>query len=378
MPAPHPKPAQETADRYASLFTHHPHAAYSVDRRGYYTDANQRALDMTGLSLDEMRQTHFAQVIHPDDVHLLEEAFELALAGSPQVVDARVLRADGEVVDIRCTAIPLVVDAQVVGVHGITEDTTEAQRVLRELEHANAAKTRFLATVSHEVRTPLAAMIGASELLLETELPDEPAHYAQIVHRSAERLMRLAHDLLEFSELETQRTVLGRSLVHVRDLVDDVAAWAELVADGREVELRCGVEESVPSAGLGDGTRIAQVLRTLVHNAVKFTERGHVDVRVTSPDAPEDGADDVRVEFEVTDTGIGIAADQLRNLFDPFTQADPHASGDRQGNGLGLAIARELTDLMHGRLEVASVLGEGSTFTFSVPLGRPADAGSVG
>ena len=365
-------------ERYASMFTFHPHAAYSVDRDGYYTDANQRALDMTGLSLEEMRRTHFAQVIHPDDLPLLEEAFARALKGDPQVVDARVLRADGEVVDIRCTAIPLVVGDEVVGVHGITEDTTEAQRVLRELQEANAAKTRFLATVSHEVRTPLAALIGASDLLAETELHPEPAHYAQIVHRSAERLMRLAHDLLEYSGLEAHRTVPEHGEVRVIQLVEDVAAWAGSLVEGRDLEVSCVIDDAVPRRGLGDGPRIAQVVRTLVHNAVKFTERGRVDVRVTSPPAPEGAGDVTWVQFEVIDTGIGIAADQLSGLFEPFTQADPHASGDRQGNGLGLAIAREVVDLMHGRLQVTSTLGEGSAFRFGVPLARAGGDASAG
>ena len=112
-----------------------------------------------------------------------------------------------------------------------------------------------------------------------------------------------------------------------------------------------------------------------MHNAVKFTERGRVDVRVTSP-AAADEVDATWVEFEVTDTGVGIAEDQLPALFEPFTQADPHASGDRQGNGLGLAIASELAHLMHGRLRVASVLGEGSTFSFAAPLGRVGPEGS--
>ena len=359
----------QAVERYASMFTHHPHATYSVDRRGYFTDANQHALDMTGLTLEEMRQTHFSKVIHPEDVHLLQHAFEQAMAGSPQVVDARVLRTDGEVVDIRCTAIPVLVDHEVVGVHGVTEDTTEAQRVVRELREANAAKTRFLATVSHEVRTPLAALIGAADMLMETDLEAEPAHYAQIVHRSAERLMRLAHDLLEFSGLEAHRTVLHHGPVDVRGLVEDVAAWAAPLSEGRGLELSVAVDDSVPSSGLGDGRRIAQVLRTLVHNAFKFTERGRVDLHVTSPAAAVDEDHDW-VEFQVTDTGIGIAEEQLPTLFEPFTQADPHASGDRQGNGLALAIASELAVLMQGRLAVVSVPGEGSTFTFGAPLGH--------
>ena len=116
----------ESSERYASLFTHHPHAAYSVDRHGTFTDANARALEMTGLSLQQMRETHFSQVIHPDTLHLIEEGFERAMAGEPQLVDARVLRADGEIIDIRCTAIPIVVDGEVVGVHGVTEDVTHA------------------------------------------------------------------------------------------------------------------------------------------------------------------------------------------------------------------------------------------------------------
>jgi PAS domain S-box-containing protein len=368
----------EGAERYASLFSHHPHATYSVDRRGYYTDANRLALEMTGLSLEQMRQTHFTQVIHPEDVHLLQEAFDVVLTGTPQVVDARVLRADGEVVDIRCTAIPDVVGGEVVGVHGITEDTTAARRVLRELHEANLAKTRFLATVSHEVRTPLAALIGATELLMEAELQPESAHLAQIVHRSTERLMRLTQDVLEFSGLEAHGAVLRRAPVHVRDLVDDVADWVAPLVEGRDVEVSFDVDAAVPSPGIGDAPRIAQVVRTLVHNAVTYTERGRVDVRVTCPRPPDHPVveGDTWVEFEVTDTGRGIAADQLPTLFEPFTRADPHSSGDRRGNGLGLAIASELAELMHGRLGVVSVLGEGSTFTFGAPLGRVDRVGS--
>lgn len=362
----------QAVERYASLFTHHPHATYSVDRSGYYTDANQLALDMTGLSREQMRQTHFAQVIHPEDVRLLQDAFELVLAGTPQVVDARLLRADGEVVDVRCTAIPVVVGGEVVGVHGITEDTTAARRVLRELHEANVAKTRFLATVSHEVRTPLAALVGAADLLMEAELPPDSAQLAQIVQRSTERLMRFTHDLLEFSGLEAHRTVLRRAPVHVRDLVDDVAAWAAPLVEGRDVEVSFTIDDAVPSSVVGDGPRIGQVVRALVHNAVTYTARGRVDVRVTCPTpaghAALDG--DTWVEFEVTDTGSGIAAHQLPALFEPFARADPHDSGDRRGNGLGLAIASELAELMHGRLGVVSVPGEGSTFTFGAPLGR--------
>jgi PAS domain S-box-containing protein len=359
----------QSSERYSSMFTHHPHAAYSVDTRGYFTDANDPALEMTGLSLEEMRQTHFAQVIHPDDLHLIQDGFDRAMAGDPQVVEARVVRADGEVVDIRCTAIPVIVAGEVVGVHGVSEDVTEAKRVLRELEEANAAKTLFLATVSHEVRTPLAALVGASELLMGTDLPPEPEHFARIVHRSAERLMHLVQEILEFSGLEARRTVLRRAPVDVRAIIDDVASWAVPLAESQGLTITLAVDEGVPATGLGDCRRITQVVTNLVQNAVAFTEHGSVDVRVSGrPCSTEGPGVGSWVDFRVRDTGIGIADDDLRTLFDPFVQADPQSAGDRLGVGLGLAICRELVDLMGGHLGVESTLGEGSTFTFGLPL----------
>jgi PAS domain S-box-containing protein len=349
----------EATARYASLFTHHPQSAWSLDERGHFTDANQRTLEMTGLTLAELREAHFADVIHPDDLDRFREAFQAVMAGDPQVVDGRVVRIDGEVIDIRCTGIPVVVHDRVVGVHGISEDVTEANRVLRELEEANAAKTLFLATVSHEVRTPLAAIVGATDLLLATDLAPEPEHYARILQRSSERLMRLVEDILEFSGLEAHQTVLHPRPFGIRDLVSDIEDWAAPLAEARGLTATFTVDPDVPATATGDCRRISQVVTNLVHNAITFTERGGIDVRVTAPDS--------HLEVEVRDTGIGIAPDQLPALVAPFRQADPHA-GDRHGLGLGLAITHELVALMGGRLTATSALGEGSTFTVSLPL----------
>jgi len=368
------------SERYASMFTHHPHAAYSVDRHGYFTDANERALEMTGLGPEEMRRTHFAEVMHPDDRQLMEDGFARVLGGEPQVLDARVLRPDDEVVDIRCTAIPVVVGGEVVGVHGITEDVTEANRVLRQLEEANAAKLLFLATVSHEVRTPLAALMGAAELLVDTELEPEPEHYARIVHRSSERLIHLAENILEFSGLEAHQTVLRRTPFEVRSVVEDVAEWAVPLGEGRGIAVTFAVDEAVPTTGIGDARRITQVLANLVQNAIAFTSHGSVVVHVGARAAEDpDGAAGLPVpwiELAVTDTGIGIEPDRIPALFQPFTLADPCPRGAHQGVGLGLAICRDLADLMEGRLEARSTPGEGSTFTFGFPLERAAGEGS--
>ena len=367
------------SERYASMFTHHPHAAYSVDPRGYFTDANDRALEMTGLDLQQMRETHFTEVIHPEDRQLIRDTFDLVLGGATQVVEARILRPDGEVVDMRCTGIPVVVGGGVVGVHGITEDVTQAHRVLRQLELANAAKSRFLATVSHEVRTPLAVLIGATELLMDADLEAEPDHYARLVHRSSERLMMLVSDILEFSELENERTALKAAAFEVRAILQDVAAWAEPLAATQDLSISFVVDDSVPTISVGDALRVTQVVTNLVQNALKFTESGSVDVHVSAhplqPDGTEEPAAGSWVDFTVTDTGIGIAEHHLQSLFEPFTQADRFAS-HHQGVGLGLAICRELVDLMGGRLEVSSVAGRGSTFTFGAPLGAPSSGPS--
>ncbi|NUS41268.1 MAG: hypothetical protein HOP97_06545, partial [Terrabacter sp.] len=234
---------------------------------------------------------------------------------------------------------------------------------------ANAAKTLFLATVSHEVRTPLAALVGASELLIDTDLPPEPEHFARIVHRSGERLMHLVQEILEFSGLEARQTVLRRVPVDVRAIVDDVESWAVPLAESEGLTITFDVDEGVPTTGLGDARRITQVVTNLVQNAIAYTEHGSVDVRVSGRpcSVAGPGVGDW-VDFRVRDTGIGIAPDDLRTLFEPFVQADPQSAGDRLGVGLGLAICRELVDLMSGHLGVESTLGEGSTFTFGLPL----------
>ena len=362
-----------SAERYTSMFTHHPHAAYSVDDRGFFTDANDKALEMTGLTLEEMRTAHFAQVIHPDDLHIIQAGFVGALSGEPQVMDARVVSTEGEITDIRCTAIPVIVGGEVVGVHGVSEDVTEANRVLRELEAANAAKTLFLATVSHEVRTPLAAIVGASELLMDSDLAPEPEHFARIVHRSGERLMHVVQDILEFSGLEAHQTVLRDGPVDVRAVIEDVGSWASCQADSRGLAITFTVDDTVPATVLGDTRRINQVVTNLVQNALTFTERGSVDVRVSS--RPCGSA--TWLEVEVRDSGIGIAACHVDDLYQPFVQADPLTAGDGKGVGLGLAICRKLVDLMGGRLTVDSTLGEGSTFTFGVPLAPVEDPVAV-
>ncbi|CAM3614938.1 PAS domain-containing sensor histidine kinase [Nocardioides zeicaulis] len=352
--------AAHGSQKYASMVTHHPHAVFAVDRDGFYTEANAHACEMTGLSLEQMRRTHFADTIHPDDHPVMQEAFQRALAGEPVVVEARVVRSDGALVDFRCTGIPLLVDGEVVGVHGVTEDVTRAKQVLRELEEANAAKTLFLATVSHELRTPLATLVGAADLLMHADPGAPVERHVRMVHRSSERLLHLVEELLEFSGLETHQTVLRPGPFDPRHVVDDVSRWAVPLADERGLALRVSVDDAVPHTVVGDVRRVTQVVTNLVRNALTFTRAGHVELRVRSGEG--------RLEFTVADTGVGIEPDHLLELFEPFARSAARYARPDAGIGLGLAICRSLADLMDGSLDVASTPGEGSTFTFSVPL----------
>jgi signal transduction histidine kinase len=171
--------------------------------------------------------------------------------------------------------------------------------------------------------------------------------------------MRLVEDILEFSGLEAHQTVLHPRPFGIRELVAEIEDWAAPLAEARGLTTTFTVDADVPTTVVGDCRRIGQVVTNLVHNAITFTERGGIDVRLTAPDS--------HLEVEVRDTGIGIAPDQLPALVAPFRQADPHA-GDRHGLGLGLAITHELVSLMGGRLTATSALGEGSTFTVTLPL----------
>ncbi len=369
----HERALSERSEHYRSMFTYHPLAAYSVDLNGYYTAANAPALAMTGLSLEAMVETHFADVIHPEDLHVVQAAFDRALGRAPQQVEARVVRADGEVLEIRCTVIPIIVAGEVVGVHGITEDITEANRLVRELEEANCAKATFLANVSHEVRTPLSSIVGATELLMDAELAPESERLVRMLHRASERLSHLIDDILDFSRLAADHLALRPRPFSVAAVVREVAEWSVPLAESRGLDTSFEVDQAVPATAVGDGGRVHQVLTHLVQNAIKFTESGGVEVRAGLASAAPGAHDATRggatwVELAVTDTGIGIPEERLHTLFEPFTQVDPSATRSYAGVGLGLAICRDLVALMGGQLEATTAVGEGTTFTVLLPL----------
>ncbi len=234
-------------------------------------------------------------------------------------------------------------------------------------ESANRAKTEFLANISHELRTPMNGVLGLTDLLLDTALDNEQHEYASTVHTSAQSLLVIINDILDFSRLDAGKIILAPAPFDLRQTITEVIALFEAQALTKGLKLLLRYPSSAPAHLVGDAVRVRQVMTNLVGNAVKFTERGGVEVSV---ECPECKASEAKLRVEVKDTGIGIAPDKLQPIFEKFTQADGSMTRRYGGTGLGLSIVKQLVDLMGGDVGVKSQPGKGSTFavTFRLPL----------
>jgi PAS domain S-box-containing protein len=320
--------------------------------------------------------------VHPEDRERVEQSLEAAIAGSGETwsAECRFLRGDGQYAYVLDRGYVMRDSSgRAVRMIGAMMDITARKQVERETqlakeaaEAANRAKSEFVANMSHEIRTPMNGVLGMTDLLLGTELDSEQREYAGMVRTSAESLLTIINDVLNFSKIEAGKLELESIDFKLRGSIEPTLKTLALRAYQKGLELNCSIEPDVPDALLGDPSRLRQILVNLLGNSLKFTEKGEINLTVQR----ESGDEAVTaLHFSVQDTGIGIPAEEQVRVFDAFTQADGSTTRRFGGTGLGLTISRQLVQMMGGRIWVDSVPGQGSTFHFTARFGISKSAG---
>ncbi|MGV7211279.1 response regulator [Oxalobacteraceae bacterium A2-2] len=317
-------------------------------------------------------------VIHPDDLEAVRGAWDLAPATGVFRADARLRRRDGVWRMFDHHALPQRgADGAITGWVGSSTDITEVRQAHDELlrakeaaDKAGRAKSEFVANMSHEIRSPMNAVLGMLQLLQQTALNERQRDYTVKAHAAASALLGLLNDILDFSKVEAGKLSLDPHRFCLDKLWRDLAVILSANVGDKQVEVLFRIDPALPSWIVADALRLQQVLLNLAGNAIKFTERGEV-VLSARPVARPDGR--MAIAFAISDSGIGISEEQCRRIFDGFAQAEASTARRYGGTGLGLAISARLVRLMGGRLQVRSVLGQGSTFEFEMDC-EPAEA----
>ena len=367
------KRAEKESDRqrkyFQALIENSPTAVVLLDNDQNITLCNPAFEDLYGYTCTEITGKDIDKLISTKETK--EEAATL----TQEVMNQRVhkiskrRRKDGSLVDVELFGVPVFLGEERAGALAIYHDISTLVQARQAAEEANRSKSEFLANMSHEIRTPMNGVIGMLDIALDTPLDPEQKDYLTIALDSAEALLTLLNDILDYSKIEAKKLDLEIIEFDLRNTVEGVAYTLAGRAEEKDLELASLIPPDLPINLLGDPSRLRQILINLTGNAIKFTEKGEVVIRT---EAVEENEERVKIRFSVKDTGIGIKADRVDAIFERFTQADGSTTRKFGGTGLGLAISQHLVEAMGGEMSVESEYGKWSDFNFTLEFEKQA------
>ncbi|HEY6437500.1 MAG TPA: ATP-binding protein [Ignavibacteriaceae bacterium] len=279
--------------------------------------------------------------------------------------------SDGTAIPIAATINPILKDGEFHGWVMSFRDIRERQQFEKDIlearwiaEKANQAKSEFLAHVSHEIRTPMMGILGMAEVALDGNIPEEEREHIELVHKSAENLLGIINDILDLSKIESGQLTITPIAFSLHSLIKEVTKVFEIRCQQKNINLHLDIDTSIPEWIFGDDSRIRQVLINLLGNAIKFTEEGHIHLKIRKKFGNT-------MEIQIIDSGIGIPEDKIGDIFEAFRQADSFIERQYGGTGLGLTICKKIVNKMGGNIQVQSTVGKGSNFSFTLPYEVP-------
>ncbi len=373
--------------RLATIFQQSGEGLVLHDLQGRILEVNRRFCDLVGLSAEELRQMAVTQLTPEPMAETGRHALETVVNEGFHQFEVELRRNFGPDVGVAgddrflaaVTATRINTEDGAI-VQAVVRDITEERRLTQALEQArdraesaNRAKSEFLASMSHEIRTPMNAILGMGELLGESELSGDQAEYVRVLNKSGTALLVLINDVLDLARIESGRVELERLAFDPRDIGRNVHALLQVEARRKNLRFDLELSDALPPVVLGDTHRIQQILLNLSANAVKFTDAGSVRIAIRPAAKSTESAEQIALEFEVTDTGIGIPDASKTEIFESFSQVDRSITRRFGGTGLGLAIAAHLVRMMDGSIAVSDNPGGGSVFRFQLQLAPAAN-----